>query len=89
MSRVTVDEMGAESLKLVARHSNTACRSFLESLGTTRVVLITPGGERDSWDDLTSSLTSHCTTGVGRPEGKDWVGRLGWSVGDEWKGDDK
>lgn len=69
MSSVTVDEMGAESLKLVARHSKTACRSFLESLGTTRVVLMTPGGERDSWDDLTSSLTSHCTTGVGRPGG--------------------
>lgn len=59
--------MGVESLKLVARHSKTAWRSFLVSSGTASVTLITSPGSITSLDGRGSSFTSHCTVGVGRP----------------------
>lgn len=69
MSRVTVADMGDESLELVARHSKTACRCRRPSSVTLSVTLVTPSGSCVSSEGHTSSFTRHCTVGVGRPAG--------------------
>ena len=67
ISKVTVEEMGVDLLKLVALHSKTAWRWALVSCSSINLLLTTPPGFLTDSDTARRLLINHSTSGDGRP----------------------